>query len=83
MMTQKNVIPFSNEDTREVDMPDGSRRMVRMASPFWDEVHFLKVVEGITTAEIATFALEEVELQSITFNEAFQCIVAHFGNRWT
>jgi len=82
-MAQKNVIPFSGEGTREVDMPDGSRRLVHMDSPFWDEVHFLRVVEGITTAEIASFALEEVSLQNITFNEAFQCIVAHFGNRWT
>ena len=53
-----------------------------MTPNLWEDVEFLQVMEGITTLEIAEFALEEMELQSETFDRAFRGVVAHLSNRW-
>ena len=63
-------------------MPDGTTREVRMTPDLWDDVEFLQVMEGIKTQEIAEFALEEMKLQSETFDRAFRGVVAHLANRW-
>ena len=82
-MTQQNLTEYRDENTREVELPDGSRRAVRMTPLLWDNMEFLHSIEGITQAEVAEYALEEVELQKISFDNAFRAVVAHFANRWT
>ena len=82
-MTQEELNQYRDENTREVDMPDGSKRAVRMTGPLWNSLEFIEVFENITEAEVSAFALEEMELQNVTFNRAFRGIVAHFANRWT
>lgn len=86
---KKNIVSleqlneYREETTREIDMPDGTKRAVQMTTNLWADLDFLRVVENLLEPEIATFALEEMELQDATFNRAFRGVVAHFANRWT
>jgi len=82
-VTQKTVIEYRDENTREVELPDGSKRAVRMTPLLWDNMEFLLLLEGITITEVATYALEEMSLQNITFDNAFRAVVTHLANRWT
>lgn len=83
-MTQEKLAEFRDENTREIEMSDGSKRAIRMTPLLWEKLEFLQVVEqGLTTAELASYALEEMTLQDITFDQAFRCVVAHLANRWT
>ena len=79
-----NLIEYHNENTREIEMPDGSRRLVRMSQPHWDYLEFLELIAGTSAAQVAEYALEEMELQPepVSFNTAFRTIVAFLGNRW-
>lgn len=81
-MTQEQLQAFRDETTREVLMPDGTQRAVRMTPNLWEDLEFLRVVEDIQEPEIAVFALEEMELQDVTFDRAFRGVVAYFANRW-
>ncbi len=82
-MTQKHLTEYRDENTRDVELPDGSKRAVHMTPLLWDNMQFLQSIEGITPAEVAGYALEEVELQKISFDNAFRAVVTHFANRWT
>ena len=82
-MNQDHLTQYRDDNTREVELPDGSKRAVRMTPLLWDNMEFLLLVEGITTTEVATYALEEMSLQNITFENAFRAVVTHFANRWT
>ena len=81
-MTHEKLQQFKTNNSRPIEMPDGTSRSVRMTPNLWDDVEFLQVMEGITTQEIAEFALEEMKLQSETFDRAFRGVVAHLANRW-
>lgn len=74
---------MKKENVRPVAMPDGSTRKIRMTPDLWADLEFLRVVEGISQEEIATFAMEEASLQDATFERAFRGVVAHLANRWT
>ena len=74
---------LEDTETRMIKMPDNTQREVCMLVDWWEIFDCLKVVEGITEPEVAEFALQEILLQGITFDEAYCCIVAHFRNRWT
>lgn len=82
-MTHEQLQNYKSTNSNEVIMPDGKTRTVRMTPDLWKDVDFLQVMEGITTQEIAEFALEEMELQKETFERAFRGVVAHLANRWT
>lgn len=82
VVNQDQLEQYREDNTREVNLPDGSKQQVRMTPLLWDNVEFLRLVEGITDTEIAGYALEEVELQGITFDNAFRCVVVHLANRW-
>jgi len=82
-VTQKTVTEYRDENTHEVELPDGSKRAVRMTPLLWDNMEFLLLLEGITTTEVATYALEEMSLQNISFDNAFRAVVTHLANRWT
>lgn len=72
------------EESREIDMPDGSKRVVNATVRIWSDVDFLMSLEGIPTSEMAEFAIEEMSLQpQYSFDEAFRGIVAYLANRWT
>ena len=81
-MTHEKLQQFKTNNSRPIEMPDGTTREVRMTPDLWDDVEFLQVMEGIKTQEIAEFALEEMKLQSETFDRAFRGVVAHLANRW-
>ncbi len=76
-----NVIEFQNEETRLLELPDGTKRLVRMDELFWWNVQFLYVVEGYTEQQISAWAIEEMELQNLSFNDAVKCVVATLGNQ--
>lgn len=82
-MTQNKLNEYREDNTREIEMPDGSARTVRMTPLLWDNMQFLQSLEGITPTEVASYALEEMELQKISFDNAFRAVVTHFANRWT
>ncbi len=82
-MTNDQLEQYRRDTTRTISLPDGTPWPVRMTPQLWDDFEFLEVVEGITAGELARFAVEEMELQQIDFDEAFRCVVAHLANRWT
>ncbi|QDU80735.1 hypothetical protein Pla110_24680 [Polystyrenella longa] len=82
-MPQNTLNQYRDDNTREIDLADGSKRSVRMTPLLWEKLEFLQIVEGVTTAELATYALEEMTLQDVTFDRAFRGVVAHLANRWT
>lgn len=81
-MSEQTLSDYREENTREVVLPDGSKRNVRMTPLLWDNLEFLMLLEGITPTEVAGYALEEVELQSISFDNAFRAVVTYLANRW-
>jgi len=83
IVNQEHLNQYRDDNTREVELPDGTQQEVRMTPLLWDNMEFLLLVEGITTIEVATYALEEMSLQDITFDNAFRAVVTHFANRWT
>ena len=82
-MTQDKLNDYRENNTRDINMPDGTKRAVRMTPNLWEDLEFLRLVENIQEPEIAAFALEEMSLQDVTFDRAFRGVVAHFANRWT
>lgn len=82
-MTKEQLNQFKADNTRQVPLPDGTTRWVRATPDIWADVEFLEVVEEISQRELAAFALEETELQDVTFDRAFRGVVAHLANRWT
>jgi hypothetical protein len=71
-----------SEHNREITVAAGVRWRVQMTGDLWNSLDFLKSFEGVTEAELAIYALEEMVLQEISFDEAFRCCVAHLANRW-
>lgn len=82
-MTHEKLQQFKTNNSRPIEMPDGTVRIVRMTPALWEDVEFLWVMEEITTTCMAQFALEEQELHGVTFDRAFRGVVAHLSNRWT
>ena len=82
-MSQDHLTQYRDNNTREVELPDGSKRAVRMTPLLWENMEFLLLLEGITTTEVATYAQEEMSLQNIPFDNAFRAVVTHLANRWT
>ncbi len=82
-MTIEKLNQFRDVNTRQVEMPDGTKRLVRMTPTLWDDLEFIRLLENIQEPEVATFALEEMELQEVSFDRAFRGVVAHFANRWS
>lgn len=81
-MTQTDVNTFRDENTRDVALPDGTRRALRLTPDLWEYKDAIEALEGITEAELSAHALEEMDLQSLSFDLAYRCIVAHLVNRW-
>jgi hypothetical protein len=83
IVSQEELKAYRAENMREIDMPDGTKRFVRMTPLLWDGLEFLKMVEGIGTPELAAYALEEMALQNVSFDRAFRGVIAYLVNRWT
>lgn len=81
-MTQTDVKNFRDENTRDVVLPDGSRKPVRLTPDLWELKDVIESLEGISEGELSGFALEEVELQDLSFDLAYRSVVVHFVNRW-
>ena len=82
LIKQSEVEEYRRRNTRWIDVGNGELRQVRMTPRLWDELEFLELMENVTTAQLAVFAREEMELQSISFDQAFRAVIAHLGNRW-
>lgn len=83
IVTENELDEYKAAGTRTIIMPDNSERVVRMTPDHWEVLDALKIIEGITETQLAAFALEEVELQALTFDQAFRGCVAHLANRWS
>lgn len=70
--------------TRNITMPDGTIQKVRLTPDLWEDVDFLRSIEGITAEELVPFAMEEMQLQpgGITFDYAYRIVVVHLIRRW-
>lgn len=82
-MTKQQLEAYRDENTRQIKMPDGSLWEVRMTPQLWESLELLKSVDGVTEGQLGIHALEEMELQPVTFDQAFRGIVAHLANRWS
>jgi len=69
-------------EIREVELPDGSHRSVRMSNSLWRDYEFLCEYDQHPPAKFAAFAEEEVALQNISFDEAYCCVVGYLANQW-
>lgn len=74
---------YKHDNTKWLDVGNGEMRQVRMTPQLWEELEFVQVMEGVSTAKLAEFAREEVALQDISFDQAFRAVVVHLTNRWT
>jgi len=81
-VTQEKVNQFREETTQEITMPDGTKKSVRMTPDLWNSLEFLESWEFMSPTELAGYALEEVELQNVSFDRAFRGVVAHVSNLW-
>lgn len=82
VVTNEQLEQYRKETTGEIEMADGSKWTIRMPQNLWDDLELLKIAEGITEAELGIFALEEQELQGVTFTRAFRGVVAYRANLW-
>ena len=82
IVTTEAVAEFRERNTRDIEMPDGTKRAVRMTPELWNSLEFILEIEELNEPQIATFALEEMTLQDVSFDRAFRGIVAHLANRW-
>ena len=78
-----NILKHHDDDIREIDMPDGSKRAVCMTPELWNSLEFIEIFENIKQAEVAAFAVEEMDLQGVSFDRAFRGVVAYIANQWT
>ena len=76
-----NVIDLNDDQTRLFELPDGTKRLVHGDELFWFNVRFLYVIEGYTEAQLSAWALEEVKLQGLGFNDAMHTVVGYLGNQ--
>lgn len=81
-MTNTELEAYRDAGTQTIFMPDGTTKAVRMSPEHWGFLEVIKRLEGVTDAELAAFALEECELQSIDFDLAFRAVIAHLVKRW-
>jgi len=81
-VTQQQLDQFRKETTREIVMPDGTKRAVRMTPDLWNSLEFLEAWEFMSQSEIADYALEEMQLQNESFDRAFRGVVAYVSNLW-
>lgn len=82
-MTEEKLNEYRDANTREIEMPDGSRRSVRMTPELWNSWEFVMEMEGLTEVQLAGFAQEEMELQEVPFDRALRGVVAYLANLWT
>jgi len=84
IVSNQSLNQYRFKNTKPIDIGSGQTRRVRMTPNLWEDLHFLQVVEGRTTAELATFAFEEMQLApGESFDRCFRGIVAFLANRWT
>lgn len=83
LITNKQREEYRRENTRWIDVGQGELRQVRMTPQLWEELEFVQVMEGVSTSDLSVFAREEMELQNISFDNAFRAVVVHLTNRWT
>lgn len=83
IVAEETLTNYRDENTREIIMPDGARRAVRMTPDLWNSLEFLEAWEFMSQTEIAEFALEEMTLQDVSFDRAFRGVVAHVANLWS
>ena len=79
--TEKQTDFWLESQTRDVALPDGSKRPVRAPRLLWEKADSLVLQGDCTPAELVAFALNEVALQGIHFDAAYRSIVAHLDNR--
>ncbi|WP_417847326.1 hypothetical protein [Thalassoglobus sp.] len=85
LVTHEEFEEYKTLSMRQISMPDGSLREVRLTPTIWDLFDCLKVLEGFNEQEIAAYALEELELQKspeLSFDEAYRCCVCFIANQW-
>lgn len=81
-MTHEMLTEYRDENTQAIVMPDGTSVDVQMTPELWFSLEFIGEFEKLTPADIAGFALEEMELHNISFNRAFRGVVAYIANLW-
>ncbi|MCA9026699.1 MAG: hypothetical protein KDA86_15940 [Planctomycetaceae bacterium] len=83
LIENDQVQEYRRDNTRLIDVGNGESRQVRMTPQLWEELEFVQIMEYVSTAELAVYAREEMQLQGISFDQAFRAVVAYLSNRWT
>lgn len=79
--TEKQIEAWLDRETRELVLADGSRRHVTAMNLAWSKADSLRSLDGYTLEELVSFAAAEVELQGLSFDDAFTCVVAYLDNK--
>jgi hypothetical protein len=82
IVDEETVNNYREENTREIRMPDGTCRAVRMTPDLWQSLEFLELWDIMRQEDLAVFALEEMTLQDVTFDRAFRGVLATAANLW-
>lgn len=67
--------------TRKLRMPDGSIREHTAFKLVWNNADALVSLSGFTMDQLVSYACEEAYLQNLSFDEAFEGIIAWLDDR--
>ena len=82
IVTHEEREEFKETNTRDVLLPDNTTRPVRLTPAMWEWKEAIQTVEGLTEKDLSAYALEEEELQDVSFDRAYRCVVAYLIDRW-
>lgn len=84
--TDKQIEAWLETQTRDLPMPNGTTRPHTTFRLVWETVDSLVLTCGYSVVELTGYAIAETKLQNVTFEEAFDGVVAWLNHehnkRW-
>lgn len=81
LYTEKTIEAWLERETRYLPMPNGSIRPHTTFRLVWRKVDALVAWQGWTLTELTGLAMQETVLQRISFEEAFDMVIAVLDDR--
>lgn len=79
--TEKQTEAWLESQTRDLPFPDGTMRPFTNTKLMWETVDSLILIAGYSYANLVEFALDECELNNVSFDRAFPGVVAYLDGQ--
>ena len=79
--TEKQTEAWLTSETRDLPMPDGGTLTHTAFNLVWKAFDALILLNGYSRLRLVEFALEEIQLQDLSFDQAFTCVVGYLDNQ--